>query len=92
MTCEINRLKRIVEMANKLHPRCSWFPWSRSATQACTLRQSPEWSNLPITVLPPSIFQDHLEDGKMVFDYHMHPGIVTHSNAIELMRSVGLEV
>ncbi len=37
-------------------------------------------------------FQDHLEDGRMLFDYRMHPGIVTHSNAIALMRSVGLEV
>ena len=37
-------------------------------------------------------FEDHLEDGKMVFDYRMHPGVVTHSNALELMRTVGLEV
>jgi hypothetical protein len=37
-------------------------------------------------------FEDHLEDGKMVFDYRMQPGIVTHSNALELMRAVGLEV
>ena len=37
-------------------------------------------------------FEDHLEGGKMVFDYRMQPGIVTHSNALELMRAVGLEV
>ena len=37
-------------------------------------------------------FEDHLEDGRMVFDYRMQPGIVTHSNALELMRAVGLEV
>ncbi len=37
-------------------------------------------------------FQDHLEDGKMKFDYKLRPGIVEHSNAIELMRSVGLDV
>ncbi len=37
-------------------------------------------------------FEDHLENGRMVFDYRMQPGIVTHSNALELMRSVGLEV
>ena len=37
-------------------------------------------------------FQDHLEDGKIVFDYVMRPGIVRKSNALELMRSVGLEV
>jgi hypothetical protein len=37
-------------------------------------------------------FEDHLEDGRMRFDYQMRPGIVRKSNAIELMRSVGLEV
>ncbi|HWQ31848.1 MAG TPA: DNA mismatch repair protein MutS [Blastocatellia bacterium] len=37
-------------------------------------------------------FEDHLEDGKMKFDYILRPGIVRKSNAIELMRSVGLEV
>ena len=37
-------------------------------------------------------FEDHLEDGKMTFDYRLRPGVVTRSNALELMRSVGLEV
>jgi len=37
-------------------------------------------------------FEDALIDGHMHFDYKMHPGVVTHSNAIELMRAVGLEV
>jgi DNA mismatch repair ATPase MutS len=37
-------------------------------------------------------FADHLEDGKLVFDYRMRPGVVRKSNALELMRSVGLEV
>jgi DNA mismatch repair ATPase MutS len=37
-------------------------------------------------------FEDQIEDGKIVFDYRMRPGIVTKSNALELMRSVGLEV
>ncbi len=37
-------------------------------------------------------FQDHLEDGRMRFDYRIRPGVVGKSNAIELMRSVGLEV
>jgi len=37
-------------------------------------------------------FQDHIEDGKLVFDYRLHPGIVQKSNALELMRSIGLEV
>lgn len=37
-------------------------------------------------------FEDHLENGKMTFDYILREGIVKKSNAIELMRSVGLEV
>lgn len=37
-------------------------------------------------------FQDHLEEGVIKFDYRMHPGVVTKSNALELMRAVGLEV
>lgn len=37
-------------------------------------------------------FEDQLENGKMTFDYHLRPGVVTKSNAIALMRSVGLEV
>ena len=37
-------------------------------------------------------FEDHLEDGEMSFDYRMQPGVVRRSNAIELMRSVGLPV
>jgi DNA mismatch repair ATPase MutS len=37
-------------------------------------------------------FQDHIEDGRIAFDYRVHPGIVQKSNAIALMRAVGLEV
>jgi hypothetical protein len=37
-------------------------------------------------------FQDYFEDGRMRFDYTMRPGLVEHSNALELMRAVGLEV
>jgi len=37
-------------------------------------------------------FEDHLEEGAMAFDYKLRPGVVTKSNAIALMRSVGLEV
>ena len=37
-------------------------------------------------------FEDELKDGKMSFDYHMRPGVVQRSNALELMRAVGLEV
>jgi len=37
-------------------------------------------------------FEDYLDNGVMKFDYLMRPGIVRKSNALELMRSVGLEV
>lgn len=37
-------------------------------------------------------FEDHLEAGKMTFDYLLRPGVLQKSNALELMRSVGLEV
>ncbi len=37
-------------------------------------------------------FEDSIEDGKIRFDYRMQAGVVRKSNAIELMRSVGLEV
>lgn len=37
-------------------------------------------------------FEDHLEGGRMTFDYLLRPGVLQRSNALELMRSVGLEV
>jgi hypothetical protein len=37
-------------------------------------------------------FEDRLEDGRLVFDYLMKPGVVTRSNALDLMRAVGLDV
>lgn len=37
-------------------------------------------------------FEDQIEDGRMTFDYRMRPGVVKRSNAIELMRAVGLPV
>jgi hypothetical protein len=37
-------------------------------------------------------FQDHVEDGQMRFDYILRDGVVTKSNALELMRSIGLDV
>jgi DNA mismatch repair ATPase MutS len=37
-------------------------------------------------------FEDHIENGEVLFDYHMRPGVVTKSNALELMRAVGIEV
>jgi len=37
-------------------------------------------------------FEDHLEDGKMRFDYSLREGVVTKSNGLELMRAIGLRV
>jgi len=37
-------------------------------------------------------FEDQLVDGKMTFDYRMQPGIVEHSNALELMKMMGIEL
>ena len=37
-------------------------------------------------------FEDDLRDGLMSFDYRLRPGVVTKSNALELMRSIGLQV
>ena len=37
-------------------------------------------------------FADTLENGQLHFDYRLQPGVVERSNALDLMRSVGLEV
>ncbi len=37
-------------------------------------------------------FEDVVEDGRIRFDYRMRPGVVEKSNALALMRSVGLDV
>ena len=36
--------------------------------------------------------EDRFEDGEMHFDYRLKPGPVTRSNAIALMRAVGLDI
>lgn len=52
---------------------------------ATLVENHPEWgSNVHL--------RDYLDDGRMVFDYRLHEGVVRHSNALELMRSVGLDV
>jgi DNA mismatch repair ATPase MutS len=55
--------------------------------------------DLALTELPSQLgsaanmhFEDRLEHGKMVFDYRMRPGVVEHSNALALMRAIGLDV
>lgn len=37
-------------------------------------------------------FVDHFEDGRLMFDYRLRPGVVGTSNALALMRSIGLDV
>jgi hypothetical protein len=37
-------------------------------------------------------FQDELENGRMRFDFKLRDGVVTKSNGLELMRSIGLKV
>jgi len=37
-------------------------------------------------------FQDYVEDGKMRFDHKLREGVVAKSNALELMRLIGLKV
>ena len=36
--------------------------------------------------------EDHFDEGEMRFDYQLQPGPVTRSNAVALMRAVGLDV
>jgi hypothetical protein len=37
-------------------------------------------------------FEDQVIDGEVRFDYRLKPGVVTHSNALALMKAVGLDV
>jgi DNA mismatch repair ATPase MutS len=37
-------------------------------------------------------FQEEFEDGRMHFDYKLREGVVTKSNGLALMRSIGLDV
>ena len=56
--------------------------------------------DLALTELPRSLgaraanihFEDRIEDGRMVFDYRMRDGVVEHSNALALMRAIGIDV
>lgn len=54
--------------------------------------------DLALTVIPETMgeraanchFDDRFEDGQLIFDYKLKPGIVQTSNALQLMRSIGL--
>ncbi|MGH9626425.1 MAG: MutS-related protein, partial [Bryobacteraceae bacterium] len=37
-------------------------------------------------------FEDRFAKGRIEFDYRLRPGVVTRSNALELMRAIGLQV
>jgi MutS domain V len=37
-------------------------------------------------------FADQFADGQLTFDYRIRPGIAGHGNALDLMRSIGLDV
>jgi MutS domain V len=51
-----------------------------------------EIGGLPDGYLHNVHFQDDFEAGKMQFDYQLREGVVTRSNGLELMRSIGLDV
>jgi DNA mismatch repair ATPase MutS len=51
-----------------------------------------EMGGLQQGVLRNMHFQDDLEDGRMRFDFLLREGIITKSNGLELMRSIGLKV
>ena len=56
--------------------------------------------DLALTAIAPALgpvlrnahFEDRLENGKMLFDYRLREGVVARSNALELMRLIGLDV
>lgn len=37
-------------------------------------------------------FADHLEGSRLAFDYRLNPGVVQRSNALDLMRAIGLHI
>ncbi len=37
-------------------------------------------------------FQERFEDDRLSFDYRLRPGVVTTSNGVELMKSIGLDI
>lgn len=51
-----------------------------------------EIGGLPAGHLHNVHFEDELEDGRMIFDYRLREGVVTKSNGLALMRSIGLDV
>ncbi|MGB9031342.1 MAG: mismatch repair protein, partial [Acidobacteriaceae bacterium] len=56
--------------------------------------------DLALTAIPEAMdgtgrnghFEDSIEDGQLKFDYRLRPGVVQTSNALKLMKAVGLKV
>ena len=62
---------------------------------ASSRRTTSRLTELPSRLSVPAVnmhFEDRLEGGRMVFDYRMRTGVVEHSNALALMRAIGLDV
>jgi hypothetical protein len=51
-----------------------------------------DMGGLPEGALENMHFQDDLENGRMRFDFRLRAGVITKSNGLELMRSIGLKV
>ena len=51
-----------------------------------------ELEGLPEGAVKNMHFQDDLENGTMRFDFRLREGVITKSNGLELMRSIGLNV
>jgi len=47
---------------------------------------------LPPHPLANAHFEDQVQEGEIAFDYRLRPGVVAHSNALALMRAVGLKL
>jgi hypothetical protein len=45
-----------------------------------------------VPLLENAHFEDQVKDGQIAFDFRLRPGVVAHSNALALMRAVGLEL
>ena len=61
-----------------------------SASSPPTTWRCRRWRTTPASRAANVHFEDRLEDGQMVFDYRMRPGVVRTSNALALMRTLGL--
>jgi DNA mismatch repair ATPase MutS len=70
----------------------AWWSGMRSASSA---RTTWRWREIPESMGERAAnchFEDRFEDGQLIFDYKLKPGVVKTSNALELMRSIGLGV